>query len=118
MPLERGCMTFIPGTQRRTDLRPQNLADEDDLLMLWPDLAYEPRVTLPLRVGDCTFHNGFTAHMAHANATDIARVAHIVIYIDAETVYTGARHPVTDPLGLTPGVTLSGELFPRVGLSA
>jgi ectoine hydroxylase-related dioxygenase (phytanoyl-CoA dioxygenase family) len=118
VPLERGCMTFIPGTQRRTDLRPQNLADEDDLLMLWPDLAYEPRVTLPLRVGDCTFHNGFTAHMAHANATDIARVAHIVIYIDAETVYTGARHPVTDPLGLTPGVTLSGELFPRVGLSA
>lgn len=118
VPLERGCMTFIPGTQGRTGLRPQNLADEDDLLKLWPDLAYEPRVTLPLRAGDCTFHNGFTVHMAHANDTDIARVAHIVIYMDAETVYTGARHPVTDPLGLTAGMTLAGEMFPRVGLSA
>lgn len=115
VPVERGCMTFIPGTQQRTDLRPQNLADEEDLLRLWPDLAYEPRVTLPLRAGDCTFHNSFTAHMATPNETDIARVAHIVIYMDAATTYTGAKHVVTDPLGLKPGDLLDGEMFPRVG---
>ncbi len=107
-------MTFIPGTQNRTDLRPQDLADEADLMKLWPDLVYEPRVTLPLRAGDCTFHNSFTAHMANANDTDIARVAHIVVYMDADTTYTGAKHVVTDPLGLQVGDLLSGELFPRV----
>lgn len=114
VPSERGCMTFIPGTQNRTDLRPQDLADEADLMKLWPDLVYEPRVTLPLRAGDCTFHNSFTAHMANANDTDIARVAHIIVYMDADTTYTGARHVVTDPLGLKVGDLLSGEFFPRV----
>lgn len=114
VPVERGCMTFIPGTQARTDLRPQDLADEHDLMKLWPDLVYEPRATLPLRAGDCTFHNGFTAHMANANETDIARVAHIIVYMDAETTYTGAKHPVTDPLGVGVGEPLAGPLFPRV----
>ena len=109
-------MTFLPGVQHRTDLRPQDLANEDDLMALWPGLRYEPRVTLPLRVGDCTFHSGFTPHMAHANDTDIARVAHIIIYMDAETTYTGAKHVITDPLGLTPGEVLAGEMFPRLPL--
>ena len=32
VPVERGCMTFIPGTQERRDLRPQDLSDSDDLM--------------------------------------------------------------------------------------
>jgi phytanoyl-CoA hydroxylase len=93
---------------------PQDRSNEDDLVEWWPDLRYEPRVTPPLRVGGCTFHNSFTPHMAHANNTDIARVAHIVIYMDAETTYTGARRVVTDPLGLPSGEVLIGEMFPRL----
>jgi hypothetical protein len=54
--------------------------------------------------------------MAHANDTDIARVAHIIIYMDAQTTYTGARHPVTDPLKLQAGQVLSGEMFPLIPL--
>jgi ectoine hydroxylase-related dioxygenase (phytanoyl-CoA dioxygenase family) len=115
VPVERGCMTFIPGTQNRRDLRPQDLSDSDDLMALWPELAFEPRVTLPLRAGDCTFHNGYCAHMAGSNDTDVPRVAHIVIYMDAATTYTGAAHVVTDPLGLLPGDPLAGELFPAMG---
>jgi phytanoyl-CoA hydroxylase len=114
VPVERGCMTFIPGTQNRRDLRPQDLSDAGDLMTLWPDLNFQPRVTLPLRAGDCTFHNGFTAHMANANDTDIARVAHIIVYMDADTTYNGNAHVVTDPLGLKPGEPLAGELFPQV----
>jgi phytanoyl-CoA hydroxylase len=114
VPVERGCMTFIPGSHRRTDLRPQNLRDAHDLFSIWPDLAWEPRVTLPLRAGDCTFHNGYCAHMANSNATDVARVAHVVIFMDAETTYSGKAHVVTDPLGLTEGQPLDTELFPKV----
>lgn len=112
VPVERGCMTFIPETQKRTDLSPQNLQDPESLFTMAPDLRYAERVTLPLRAGDCTFHHGRCAHAANANATDDPRVAHVIIFIDECTTYTGKGHVVTDPLGLKPGVKLEGEWFP------
>lgn len=114
VPVERGCMTFIPGTQRRTDLTPQDLHDQESLVRMWPAVAWDERVTIPLRAGDCTFHHSFTAHHANSNATDEPRVAHAIIYTDADTVYTGARHVVTDPLGLTVGEILPDARFPRL----
>ena len=114
VPVERGCMTFIPGSHSRTDLRPQNLSDAHDLFSLSPDLIWQPRVTIPLRAGDCTFHHGYCAHMATSNATDEPRVAHVVIFMDAATTYSGKKHVVTDPLQLEQGQPLDGELFPLV----
>src|SRR3954453_15747549 len=49
VPPERGCMTFLPGTQNRTGLRPQDLHREDDLFTLDPSLRWIPRITVPLR---------------------------------------------------------------------
>ncbi|GAC1404514.1 MAG: hypothetical protein NVSMB65_20680 [Chloroflexota bacterium] len=114
VPVERGCMTFIPGSHRRTDLAAQDLRDAHDLFRKAPDLAWEPRVTVPLRAGDCTFHHARCAHMATPNTTDVPRVAHVVIYMEATTVYRTAGHPVTDPLGLEEGQPLEGPLFPLV----
>lgn len=114
VPVERGPMTFLPGSHRRTDLPAQSLADSRSLFEICPEFEYFPRVTVPLRAGDCTFHHGRCAHMATPNETDLARVAHIVIYMDAETRYDGKRHVVTDPLGLKAGDVLEGELFPSV----
>ena len=94
VPVERGCMTFIPGSHRRQDLRAIDLTDAHDLFNAAPDLAYEPRVTVPLRAGDCTFHNGYLAHTANANDTDEFRYAMVNIYVDAETRYNGAAAPV------------------------
>lgn len=113
VPVERGCMTFIPHSHNRDDLRPQDLANEDDLLSLWPELVWRERVTIPLRAGDCTFHHGLCPHMATPNFTDQARFAHIVIFMDADTTYTGSPHVITDPLGLQVGDSLDGPLFPR-----
>jgi phytanoyl-CoA hydroxylase len=113
VPPERGCMTFLPGTQNRTGLRPQDLHEEDDLFEVDPELRWLPRVTVPLRAGDCTFHSGYTGHMALPNRTDQARLAHVVIYMDEATTYSGTEHVVTDPLGLTPGARLDSETFPR-----
>lgn len=114
VPVERGCMTFIPGSHTRTDLAAQNLADAHDLFRKCPDLVWEPRVTIPLRAGDCTFHHARCAHMATPNLTDEPRVAHVVIYMDADTTYRKAPHVVTDPLGLDDGQPLAGDLFPAV----
>ena len=112
VPVERGCMTFIPGQHNTIDLRPQNLRDAGDLISLAPEMQWQERITIPLRAGDCTFHHQFTPHMATANLTDDPRVAHIIIYMDADTRYTGKAHVVTDPLPLSEGDILEHEIFP------
>lgn len=114
VPVERGCMTFLPGSHGRTDLQMQNLGDKTSLFGLAPDLVYSQRVTVPLRAGDLTFHHGRCAHMANANDTDEARVAVTVIYMDDGATFNGAGHVVTDPLNLQTGGSLDGEMFPRV----
>lgn len=114
VPVERGCMTFLPGQHTISDLRPQNLRDEHDLMGLAPEMRWQERVTIPLRAGDCTFHHQFTPHMANANTTDDPRVAHVIIYMAADTRYTGKGHPVTDPVAPTVGELLDHEIFPLV----
>jgi phytanoyl-CoA hydroxylase len=113
VPVERGCMTFIPGSHLRRDLRPQDLTNSRDLLDLDPELNWAPRVTVPLRAGDCTFHHSYLAHMASSNITDVPRVAHIVIYMDADTTFNGNSHVITNPLHLNVGDPLDGDLFPQ-----
>src|SRR5579871_2167582 len=48
VPVERGCMTFIPGSQNVRNLRAQDLSDEHDLFKVHPDFVWDPRVTVPL----------------------------------------------------------------------
>lgn len=114
VPAEKGCMTFLPGSFRKGDLPAQNLSDSRSLFQVEPEFVWYPRVTVPLKAGDCTFHHGRCAHMATPNFTDDPRVAHIVIFMELSTTYSGKPHVVTDPLGLTVGEPLSGALFPEV----
>jgi ectoine hydroxylase-related dioxygenase (phytanoyl-CoA dioxygenase family) len=114
VPVERGCMTFIPGSQNHQDLRSQDLSDRDDMFRAAPDLRWAERLTIPLQAGDCTFHNAYLAHSATPNLTDDPRIAHVAIYIDAETTYSGSGHVVTDGLDLPIGEPFDHELFPRV----
>ncbi len=112
VPVERGCMTFLPGSQSRTDLSMQNLSDSNSLFNICPEFTWSPRMTVPLRAGDVTFHHGRCAHMATPNFTNEDRVAHVVIFMDAATRYSGQGHVVTDPLGLTKDAVIEGDLFP------
>lgn len=115
VPVERGCMTFIPGQHERQDIRPIDLSDAHDLFEAAPDLTWHRRVTVPLRAGDVTFHNGYTPHTANSNNTDEFRYAHINIYVDRELTYDGKPHVCTDPLNLTVGQRLPDAQFPPVG---
>lgn len=114
VPVEKGCMSFIHGSHRKTDLPMQHLTDPRSLMTLCPELVWSPRTTAPLRAGDCTFHHGRCAHMAGPNDTQSPRVAHVIIFMDATTTYTGLKHPVTDPLNLTVGSRIEGKWFPTV----
>lgn len=114
VPVERGCMTFLPGSQNRTDLPRQMLNDSRSLFNICPELEWSRRVTVPLKAGDCTFHHGRCAHMATPNFTDDPRVAHVVIFIETDATYRPAPHVVADDLGLKEGDRFDHELFPPV----
>jgi len=115
VPERRGCMSFIPGSNHRQDLQAQNLMDATSLFSQWPELEFEEKVTLPLRAGDCTFHDGRCAHMANDNATNEPRVALSVIMMGRDTRYRQWAHVVTDPLKPSVGQVLEGEMFPDLG---
>jgi phytanoyl-CoA hydroxylase len=114
VPVEKGCMTFLPGSHRHTDLPTQSTRNEEVMFKACPDLRWSQRITVPLKAGDCTFHHSRCAHMATPNLTDDPRVAHVIIFMDGTTTYSGKGHVVTDPLGLDPGDPMNGDLFPAV----
>ncbi|MCC6578974.1 MAG: phytanoyl-CoA dioxygenase family protein [Phycisphaeraceae bacterium] len=114
VPVEKGCMTFLPGSQNWTSLPAQDLNDSQSLANICGDMRWIPRVTMPLRAGECTFHHGLCAHMATPNHTPDPRIAYVIIYMDETATYSGIKHIVTDPLNLQPGDRLDGELFPEV----
>lgn len=116
VPVERGCMTFLPGSHRRPDPRRVDVGemstDPDGYMFRhWPQLRWNTRVTVPLRAGDCTFHHGRTAHMAAANTTEELRVSFIVAFVDAEATYREVPGHTPSP-GREPGQPLVDEDFP------
>ena len=112
--IHNGCMSFLPGTQKHLDIEPVNLADPQDLYAVAPQTKGIKPVTCELKAGSCTVHNGMTFHYAGPNRSDGMREAIAIIYMPDGTTYTPAPHPVTDPLKLSPGQKLDGELFPLV----
>ncbi len=113
-PVERGCMSFIAGSHEVEDLPNIGTGDQERWKVEKPDLEWWPRLTVPLKAGDCTFHNGMIMHAAGANLTEEWRVAHVVILVDREAAYSGQKHVVTDSLGLEAGQRMPDDRFPPV----
>jgi ectoine hydroxylase-related dioxygenase (phytanoyl-CoA dioxygenase family) len=127
VPVERGALTFLPGSHRRGGPERIDTAefDFDDavqdeqrsyLFGYWPELEWMPRITVPLRAGDATIHHRRTAHSAGANHTADDRVSVVITYTDADATYKPrAGH---DPLPYRPGQPLPDDRYPRVAASA
>ncbi len=113
-PVERGCMSFLAGSHNLKDLPNIDTGDQERWKMERPDLEWWPRITMPLRAGDCTCHHGMIMHAAGANVTEEWRVAHVIIFADRDAPYSGANHMVTDPLNLTAGQQMPDDRFPPV----
>lgn len=117
VPVERGSLGFLPGSHRRgAPWRVDASEFEHNInayvFQHWPDLRWSPRVTVPLRGGDATFHHSRIAHLAGANATDETRVSFTVTFTDAEATYQPL--PGNDPLPMEPGQALPDDRYPRV----
>jgi len=121
VPVERGCMSFIPGSHLRS---PAAEADQDRAdvypLSYWPELAAMPRITVPLLAGDVTFHHDRTIHLAGANRTEVTRIAQTTVYMPESATFRHSKYyagwGTTDPDlgGLQPGQPLDGPRFPTV----
>lgn len=114
VPVERGCMSYIPGSFRQTGLQAQNLMDARSLFEKSPELEWAPFVTVPVKAGDVVWHHARTAHRANANATDTDRVVVSVIYMPRSTRFTGSGHCCTDGKDFTSGQVIAGAEFPEV----
>jgi len=111
-----GCMMFVPKSQEAGKLKAISLVEPEDLFLYAKraGVQTERPIIARLRAGSATVHSGLTFHYAHANQTERPRRVLALIYIPADTVYTGKPHVVTDAVGLQAGHPLSGGLFPQL----
>jgi phytanoyl-CoA hydroxylase len=117
VPVERGCLGFVPRSHLRheADRQPHisSFAECREIDDVWPDFRWQPRITVPVRAGDVTFHHFRTVHMAGSNQTDARRLSSTVVYIDHDARY---RPGVQDQsvAHLKPGQLIDGEDFPLI----
>lgn len=116
VPVERGCMTFVPGSHLLPP--PDTGADPWASAFTRPGEMWMPRITVPLRAGDCTFHHARTVHSAGANTTQTPRFSTSAVYMDATASYLPTGMPFLDDLPeagaetLREGAPLAGDRFP------
>ncbi len=91
--LENGAMWFIPGSHRLANFENvpigQNLSS---LFKVYPEMTGVDPVPVPMKAGDCSFHNGLTAHGAGANMTRGRRIAMTCAYMPIGSTFNGNRN--------------------------
>jgi len=97
VPEECGCMRFIPRSHRLGPLGKIPMTQDYDLkdLLRPTDLEVigEP-VTIPVKAGEATVHDGFVIHGARPNLSDRPRVVWATVFGPASALWAGSKHPV------------------------
>ncbi|MBC8165083.1 MAG: phytanoyl-CoA dioxygenase family protein [Bryobacteraceae bacterium] len=92
-----GCMYFIPGTHKLARFDNVGIGAElDALFKVYPEMAEIDPVPVPMRAGDCSFHNGLTAHGAGANMTRGRRIAMTCAYMPEGSTFNGQQNILSD----------------------
>jgi ectoine hydroxylase-related dioxygenase (phytanoyl-CoA dioxygenase family) len=78
--VERSCMQFIPGSHRRQEIMPHDLATgpEASRQLEALDLDLSTAVACPLKAGGATFHHQCTLHYTGPNTTDRPRTSFVL----------------------------------------
>jgi len=88
-----GCMWFIPGTHKLGGYDNAVIGHNmTDLFKIYPDMAKIDPVPVPMKAGDCSFHNGLTAHGAGPNMTRGRRIAMTAGYMPVDSTFNGQRN--------------------------
>lgn len=94
---ENGCLCFLPGSHRLAAYDNVNPAEEfGALTTVYPEMrAINPHVA-PMNAGDCSFHNGLTAHGAGVNMTTGRRIAMTCAYMPDGSTFNGTQNVLPD----------------------
>ena len=91
--IENGCMRVIPGSHKLRDRRYEEVADPKASLfgreIIAKDLDSARAVDLELRVGECHFHDAFTAHGSNPNTSQKRRCGYTMRYMPTSTRFNG-----------------------------
>jgi ectoine hydroxylase-related dioxygenase (phytanoyl-CoA dioxygenase family) len=88
-----GCMCFIPGSQKLATYNNVGIGQNmGDLFKLYPEMAGIDPVPVPMKAGDCSFHNGLAAHGAGCNMTRGRRIAMTCGYMPEGSTYNDNRN--------------------------
>jgi ectoine hydroxylase-related dioxygenase (phytanoyl-CoA dioxygenase family) len=91
--LENGCMWFSPASQKLAGYDNSGIGPNlGDLFKLYPKMGEIDPVPVPMKAGDCSFHNGLTAHGAGANMTRKRRIAMTCAYMPIGSTFNGQRN--------------------------
>lgn len=95
--LANGCMHFVPGTHEMATF--DNVGIGQDMAALfgvYPQMGQVDPVAVPMKAGDCSFHNGLTAHGAGANMTRTRRIAMTCAYMPEGSTFNGQQNILPD----------------------
>ncbi|MCX5658459.1 MAG: phytanoyl-CoA dioxygenase family protein [Planctomycetota bacterium] len=91
--LENGCLFFLPGTQKLATFDAVGIgADMAALFKTYPQWSKFKSVAAPMKAGSCSFHNGLTAHGAHANMTPGFRRAMTCAFMPDGSTFNGKQN--------------------------
>jgi len=117
--LMNGCMCFVPGTHRPARYGSVPIDENIGALFnIYPEMTRVDPVAVPMKPGDCSFHNGLCAHGAGANMTRGRRIAMTCAYMPDGSTFNGQQNIMPDDYfhSLSEGDLLnSDELNPIVG---
>jgi ectoine hydroxylase-related dioxygenase (phytanoyl-CoA dioxygenase family) len=107
-----GCMYFIPGTHKLATFDNSGIGPElGALFKVYPKMGEIDPVPVPMKAGDCSFHNGIAAHGAGANMTRGRRIAMTCAYMPEGSVFNGQRNILPEAYfnTLKPGDVLEND---------
>jgi hypothetical protein len=88
-----GCMCFSPGSQKLATFDNVGIGQNmGDLFKLYPKMGEIDPVPVPMKAGDCSFHNGLVAHGAGANMTRGRRIAMTCGYMPEGSTFNGNKN--------------------------
>lgn len=94
---ENGCLCFLPGSHKLARCDNVLLREEfGALLNVYPSMAQIEPFVAEMKAGDCSFHNGLTAHGAGVNMTTGRRIAMSCAFMPEGSTFNGQQNILPD----------------------